>query len=98
MRRTGYGKISRRSGQKRPEGVPHMSQGHAIAIRRVRWPFRVRAALICAAGLAAVGGAAIALLFDSRLAGTERLLWTLRLLVMLPAMLWLLRLCAHVVR
>jgi len=74
-----------------------MSQAQALPTRRVsvRWPFRILAALICAAGLVAIGGTAIALWYESRLVGTGRTLTALRLLVALPGMLCLLRLAAH---
>lgn len=75
----------------------HMSQEHTFPVSRVaiRWPFRVLAALICAAGLVSVAGTAISLWYDSRIIATDRLHVTLRLLVTLPGELWLLRLAAH---
>jgi len=94
MRSAGCDKIQQRFG---PKGYSNMRQGHACPIRRVavRWPFRVLAALICAAGVVAVGGIAYAVFFDSRFLGTERVLWAARLLLMLPGTLWLMRLAGH---
>lgn len=68
-----------------------MNQTPALPTRRVavRWPFRILAALICAAGVVVIGGTAIALWHDSPALATNRLL------VILPGTLWLLRVAAH---
>lgn len=77
--------------------APGFGTGCAVPVT-VRWPFRILAMLFCAAALAGLGGMAIALLLESRLGATDRVLATLRLLVMLPGILWLLRLFGHAAR